>query len=361
MKAAVCRAFGALLTVEDITLAPPGPGEIKVKVAVCAICHSDIHYIEGAWGGALPAVYGHEAAGVVQEVGAGVAHLAPGDHVVVTLIRSCGRCLSCAEGAPVFCETTFPLDARSPLTADDGAAITHGLRTGAFAEYVVVDQSQAVAIPKDVDLASASVIACAVITGIGAVTNTAGVRPGESVVVIGTGGVGLNAIQGALLAGASPIIAVDLSESKLAAARGFGATHTIDSRNEDVAARVRKYTGGRRADWVFVTVGAKVAVEQALGLMRRNGGVVIVGMPASGVTATFDPGCIAADGQRILGSKMGSSRIQIDVPRIVDLYRQGRVKLDELVTGRYPLERINEAIASVNRGEALRNVIVFDA
>jgi Zn-dependent alcohol dehydrogenase len=278
---------------------------------------------------------------------------------VVTLIRSCGSCHFCARGEPVFCETKFPLDEQGPLRARDGESIAQGLRTGAFAEYAVVDASQAVAIPRSMPLDRASLLACGVITGVGAVINTAAVKAGSSVVVIGTGGVGLNSVQGAALAGASPIIAVDLSDAKLAAARAFGATHTVNPRTDDLDSRIRALTGGRRADYVFVTVGAKAAVEQALGLMRRAGTVVIVGMPASGVTAAFDPGWLAADGQHIIGSKMGSSRIQIDVPKLIELYGQGRLKLDELITARYPLERINEAVAGVTRGEALRNVIVF--
>jgi Zn-dependent alcohol dehydrogenase len=358
MKAAVCRAFGEHLAIEDVDLAAPGAGEIRVKVAACAICHSDIIFAQGGWGGTLPAVYGHEAAGIVEDIGAGVSHVRPGDHVVVTLIRFCGQCPSCSGGAQVFCEAVFPLSRQSPLSVG-GAPVVHGLGTGAFAEYVVVEASQAVAIPRDIPLDVASLLACGVLTGVGAVTNTAGVRAGESVVVIGTGGVGLNVVQGALLVGASPIIAVDLSASKRAAALSFGATHAVDPASGDLADQIRAANGGRLADWVFVAVGAKRAIEQATSLMRRGGGMVIVGMPASGVMASFDPGWLAADGQRILGSKMGSARVRIDVPRLIDLYRQGRLKLDELITDRYPLERINEAIASVTRGEALRNVIVF--
>ncbi|HKN26800.1 MAG TPA: zinc-binding dehydrogenase, partial [Roseiarcus sp.] len=202
-------------------------------------------------------------------------------------------------------------------------------------------------------------IACGVITGMGAVVNTAGVKAGSSVVVIGYGGVGLNSIQGARLAGASPIIAVDIEPGKLAAAREFGATHTINAKTETVEDRVKALTSGRKADWVFVTVGVKGAAEQGASLMKRNGGTVLVGMPPSGVTATIDPGRLAADGQRILGSKMGSARPLIDVPKIVALYREGRLKLDEFITGRYPLERINDAVASSRSGAALRNVIVF--
>jgi S-(hydroxymethyl)glutathione dehydrogenase / alcohol dehydrogenase len=358
-RAAVCRAFGKPLRVETVELGDPGPGEVLIRTAACAICHSDIFYIDGAWGGELPAVYGHEAAGVVEAVGEGVTRLKVGDHVVATLIRNCGFCPACAEGAPVFCEEVFPLDRATPLHDEDGKPIVHGLRTGAFAEHMVVDQSQAVAIPRDVPLDSAALIACGVLTGMGAVVNTAGVKAGSSAVVIGCGGVGLNSIQGARLAGASPIIAVDIERAKLAAAREFGATEKINAKSEDVAERVKALTGGRKADWVFVTVGVKGAAEQGASLMKRNGATVLVGMPPSGVLATIDPGAIAADGQRILGSKMGSARPAIDVPMIVRLYREGRLKLDELISGRYRLESINEAVASSRSGAALRNVIVF--
>jgi len=360
MRAAVCRAFGQPLVIEEVSLAAPGPGEIKVKVAACAICHSDILYAEGGWGGTLPAVYGHEAAGRVVEVGSGVRGLAEDDHVVVTLIRSCGQCRSCAQGHPVTCETRFALDARSPLTGAQGESLTHGLRTAGFAEYVVVEASQAVAIPKEIPLDAASLLACGVITGFGAVVNTAAVRPGDSVVVIGAGGVGLNAVQGAALAGAKTVIALDVVESKLKAARDFGATHALKANDPTARDQVFAVNGGRGADHVFVTVGAKKAFEQAFGLAARSGAVVLVGMPATGVMTEIDPGNIAGDNQRILGSKMGGACIQVDIPNLVALYRQGRLKLDQLVSGRYPLEQINEAIASTKAGAALRNVIVFE-
>jgi S-(hydroxymethyl)glutathione dehydrogenase/alcohol dehydrogenase len=358
-RAAVCRAFGAPLAIETIELSPPGPGEVLIKTAACAICHSDIFYMDGAWGGELPAVYGHEAAGVVEAVGPGVTRLKAGEYVVATLIRNCGFCPACTEGAPVFCEEVFPLDKATPLRDGEGKPVVHGLRTGAFAEHILVDASQAVAIPKDMKLDSAALIACGVLTGMGAVVNTANVRAGSSVVVIGCGGVGLNSVQGARLAGCDPIIAIDVEAKKLAVAREFGATHTINARGENVEGRVKELTGRRKADWVFVTVGAKGAAEQGVSLMKRNGGTVLVGMPPSGVAATVDPGWLAADGQKILGSKMGSARPLIDVPKIVALYREGRLKLDELITGRYPLERINDAVASSRSGAALRNVIVF--
>ena len=360
MKAAVCREFGKPLVIEDLNLAPPGPGEIRVKLAACAICHSDIHFAEGAWGGDLPAVYGHEAAGVIEETGPDVATLQRGDHVVVTLIRSCGHCHYCARGEPFVCETQTALDETSPLSAADGSPMVHGLRTGAFAEYALVHDSQAVAIPKEVPLDRASLLACGVITGLGAVMNTAGVRPGADVAVIGVGGVGLNSIQGAAIAGARRIIAVDIVPSKLEAAMRFGATHTVDGKDENAAREVRALTERRGADYVFVTVGARPAIEQALRMIGSAGTVVVVGIPEAGLMAEFEPARFATIGQRIIGSKMGSSSIRKDIPFLVSLYQQGRLKLDELITGRYPLDDINEAIASVKSGEALRNVIVFD-
>ena len=360
MRAAVCREFGQPLAIEELDLARPQGSEIRVRMRACAICHSDVHLIEGAWGGSLPAVFGHEAAGVVEEVGPLVTALEPGDHVVVTLIRSCGTCVFCAAGQPVFCETTFPLDRAGPLTDRSGAPVRQGLRTAGFAEAVVVEASQAVAIPADVPFDVASLLACGVITGAGAVINTAAVEAGSTVVVIGTGGVGLNAVQGAAISGAREIVAIDVSDDKLAAAAVFGATRTVNSLREDPAEAVAAATGGRRADYVFVAVGAAAAIRQGLGLMRRGGTTVIVGMPASGVMSEFDPVALADDGQRIIGSKMGAARIQVDIPNLLTLYRQGRLKLDELITGRYALDDINDALASVVRGEALRNVIVFD-
>jgi Zn-dependent alcohol dehydrogenase len=360
MQAAVCRAFGEPLLIEEVALDAPGIGEVAVDLAACAICHSDITFADGGWGGQLPAVYGHEAAGVVREVGQGVANVRPGDHVVVTLIRSCGHCGSCTQGVPVTCETAFPRDTASPLRRPNGDALAQGLRTAAFAESVVVDASQVVVIPPSIPLDSASLLACGVITGFGAVTNTAALRPGATAVVIGAGGVGLNSVQGAAISGARMVIALDLVERKLAAARRFGATHTVNAGAPDAVEQVRGLTGGRGADYVFVTVGAKAAIPQAFGMTARSGTIVLVGMPASGVTVAVDPGDIAHNNLRVLGSKMGGARIQADIPRLVTLYRERRLKLDELISGRYPLAKINEAIASARSGEALRNVIVYE-
>lgn len=360
MKAAVCREFGKPLAIEDITLSEPSSGEVRVAMKACAICHSDIFYADGAWGGELPAVFGHEAAGIVESVGDNVDNVRPGDHVIVTLIRNCGHCHSCAAGSQVLCEEVFPLDEKSPITGGSGEPVKHGLRTGAFAEKVLVHSSQVITIDKDIPFDSASLLACGVITGFGAVTNTAGVRPGETVAVIGCGGVGLNSIQGAAISGAAAVIAIDLADSKLNAAKNLGATHGFNPATCDAREEVMALTGGRGVDYVFVTVGAKPAFDSAFGYITRSGTVVLVGMPPSGLAVSYDPETMTSWNQKIIGSKMGEARIDRDIPALISLYRDGRLKLDELVTARYPLEKINEAIAATKSGEAIRNVIQFD-
>lgn len=359
VKAAVCRAFGKPLTIEDVTIAAPRAGEVEVDVRAVAICHSDISYAEGAWGGDLPAVFGHEAAGVVRRTGKGVTSVKPGDHVVVTLIRYCGECHYCNRGSQVMCEEVFPLDRKGPIKGADGSPIHQSMRSGAFAERVVVHESQMVAIPRTMPFASASLLACGVITGYGAVVNTAHVKAGESVVVVGCGGVGLNAIQGAAHAGAAKIIGLDVAPSKLKDAKRFGATHAINPLEEDAAARIMKLTRGRGVDYVFVTVGAIAAFEGAFNYITKMGRVVVVGMPPTGVMASYDPGTLAAWNQGVIGSKMGDAIISRDIPALARAYRKGTLKLDELVSNTYPLEAINEAIAEVRTGSVKRNVIVF--
>ena len=359
MKAAVLREFGKPLVIEELEIGAPAEGEIKVKMAACAICHSDIIFADGGWGGEVPMVLGHEAAGVVTELGPAVKGIALGDHVVVTLIKSCGHCFYCDQGHHTSCETDMSRGS-SLLSDKDGNNVIQALNTGAFAEEVVVDQSQVVVIPKEIPLESASLLACGVITGLGAVTNTAEVPAGSSVVVIGTGGVGLNSLQGAHLSGAHPVIALDLSDSKLEAALEFGATHAINPKRDDAVEMVRSLTNGRGADYVFVAAGSGPAIDQGLQLIGATGTFVMVGMPPTGVMTEIEMTNIAAASQTIKGSKMGSIRLQSDLPRLVEMYQSGRLKLDELITGRYSLDQINEAIESSKKGEALRNVIIFD-
>lgn len=359
MKAAVCREFGKPLEIEDLVIAEPEAGEVKVKLAACAICHSDLIFMDGGWGGTLPMVLGHEASGIVEAVGEGVVNISVGDRVLVTLLRSCGHCGDCESGEPYICGTSFPIDTDSRLSSASGEKIGQGLKTGAFAETVVTDQSQIVVIPDTVPLDSAALLSCGVITGLGAVVNTAQVEYGSSVVVIGCGGVGLNSVQGAALVNAYPIIALDLVDSKLEAALEFGASHALNPRANDTDQKIRELTNGRGADYVFVAAGSPKAFEQGLDMLSPSGTLVIVGMPPTGQTIAVEAGNVAGAGQKIIGSKMGSTRLRIDIPKLVSLYERGHLKLDELITGRYPLEDINHAIDEVRADKALRNVILF--
>lgn len=359
IRAAVCRSFGAPLSIETISLAAPGPGEVRVRIAAVAICHSDVSYVDGEWGGDLPAVYGHEAAGTIVEVGDGVG-FEEGTPVVVTLIRSCGECPRCQKGAEVACRTGFLLDNQSPLSDLDGHPIAHGMRAAAFAEEVVVHASQIVPVPPEVPMDCASLLACGVITGVGAVLNTARVEPASTVVVLGCGGVGLNVVQGAVLARAATIVAVDLHEAKRDLATRLGATDVADAASGSVEELVAELTDGAMADYVFVATGAPAALVEAEALVGSMGAVVIVGMPAVGVSGRFDPGLLAGRNQRILGSKMGTSVIARDIPILVQRYQDGELDLDGLISRRFALDQIDEAMDEVRSGTALRNVIVFD-
>ncbi|RKT34931.1 Zn-dependent alcohol dehydrogenase [Roseovarius halotolerans] len=357
IKAAVCHQFGQPLVIEDVRLRAPDMGEIEVTLDAVAICHSDISYADGAWGGSLPAVYGHEAAGRISATGAGVTGLATGDPVVVTLIRACGACPSCGAGRPTGCEAPRDGD-HGPLSTIDGGTLHQAMACGAFAEKIVVHHSQAVKIPGDMAMDAASLLACGVITGVGAVVNAAALRAGQDVVVIGAGGVGLNAIQGARIAGARRIVAVDMNADKLEDAIAFGATDTVlAAQDQPWNAAIKAM--GRGADAVLVTVGAAPVYDQAPNYLAPGGKVIMVGMPASGAFSSFEAGNLAAAGQSMIGSKMGDVVIARDIPWMIDLYRQGRLKLDELISNRWRLDQINEAIADTRSGSARRNVIML--
>ena len=355
VRAAVCRAFGEPLTIEDLELAAPGAGEVEVTLGACAICHSDIAYAEGAWGGDLPMVYGHEAAGAISAVGPMVSGFDKGDRVIVTLIKSCGACESCGKGKPAICKNTMPAH---PLSTTSGDTIGQAMNCGAFAEKVVVHQSQIAAIPEDMPFDAASLLSCGVITGVGAVVNAAKLAPGEDVVVIGAGGVGLNAIQGARIAGARRIVAVDMLPEKLDDARAFGATDGIVLGDKAPGEALQGILN-EGADAVFIAVGAIPAFDAAPEFLKPGGRAVMVGMPPDGKMATYEPAAMASLGQSILGTKMGDTVLARDIPWLTDLYRQGRLKLDELISGRWSLDQINEAIADTKSGKARRNVIVF--
>jgi Zn-dependent alcohol dehydrogenase len=357
IKAAVCREFNAPLTIEEVELRGPQMGEVEVEIEAVAICHSDISFWQGGFGGALPAVYGHEAAGTVLSVGDGVVGIKPGDAVCVTLIHACGHCTSCQSGKPTICETPVDNLGNSPISTPEGEPVFKAMASGAFAEKVVVDQSQLCVIPDDMAKDVAALISCGVVTGVGAAVFAADIQVGQDVVVIGAGGVGLNAIQGARIAGARRIVAVDTLPEKLEAAKEFGATDGVLAEGKPWA-EVKKILG-RGADAVLVTVGVAAVFDQAPRYLGWGGKVVMVGLPHGDKTASYSPLIMASQGQGIVGSKMGDMVIKRDIPWIVDMYKQGRLKLDELISGRWTLDQINEAIEDTKSGAARRNVIIM--
>ena len=358
MKAAVCYEIGKPLVIEEIKLDPPKQGEVKVKMAATAICHSDIHFFKGELPGKLPFVAGHESAGYVEEVGKGVTGFKPGDTVVISLMISCGKCKYCLTGRSHMCNAVWPMDTETRMHNKKGQDLAMILRTASFADYTIVDQSQLVKIPADMPLDRASLLACGVITGFGAAVNRAKVKPMSSCVIIGVGGVGLNAVQGAAISGAYPVIAVDISDKKLQAAKIFGATHTVNSSKEDPVKKIQELTGGG-ADYVFVTVGNVNAIVQGVAMSGPRGMTVIVGLPKFTDSLNLSPFSFIKDERVLTGGYMGSTQLHTEIPKLVALYKGGILKLDELITARCRLDEINKAIDLVVKGEALRNVIVF--
>lgn len=360
MRAAVCREFGKPFILEDVALALPASDEVTVRLCATSICHSDIIYAEGGWGGDLPAVYGHEAAGIIESAGSSIGDVAPGDHVVVTMVRSCGTCACCSRGLRGCCTQEFGHGDGSKITDESGKPIHQGLKTAAFAERTTVHRSQIVKIDCDLPFDVAAVLACGVITGYGAVAHSAAMRPGTKVVVIGAGGVGLNCIQAACIGDADRIVAVDRTSSRLEAALTFGASHGINALTDDPVDAVFDLTEGHGADYVFMAVGAKAAIEAALSMLAPGGAAVLVGIPENGVSTSFDPTALVSGSRRIIGTKLGDADIERDIPALIDLYHRGKLKLDELITSRFSFEMINQAIASAKEGEGLKTVIQFD-
>ncbi len=358
MKAAVLYEYKKPLVVEELDIESPHKGEVKVKIVATAVCHSDIHFMNGDLPGQLPFVPGHESAGFVDEVGEGVTNVKKGDQVVVSLLRSCGECKYCKTGLPSMCNAQWPLDTESRWKNKKGEPVYHGLRVASFAEYAIVDKSQVVIIPADMPMDRAALLACGVITGYGAVVNRAKVRPSKSVAVIGVGGVGLNAIQGASISGAYPVIAVDMLDNKLEAAKGFGATHVVNASKGDPVEKVKEMTDGYGADYVIITVGVTPAIVQAVAMLGRQGTAVIVGLATEMLSVS--PMDIIDSEKVITGSFMGTTNLSQDIPKLIALYKAGILKLDELITAHYPLDKINDAIDAVNKGQALRNIITFD-
>ena len=364
MRAVVFTEVGTPVEVLDVELAPPKAGEVKVRVAAAGVCHSDLHIWRGDWPRTTPCVLGHEGSGVVVEVGAGVTDLREGDPVVLSWVAPCGECRYCRAGHEARCQLAAtvvgPLgvlnDGTSRLSRD-GETVFHYLGTSSWAEYAVVPASGAIKVRADAALDVVSLVGCAVATGVGAVLNTAQVEEGATVVVIGCGGVGLSIVQGARLAGASRIVAVDLLAAKTDVALTMGATDAVVASSGDVVAAILDLVPDG-VDYAFDGIGHTTTTEQAIGVLGLGGAAVVVGLPAAGRRASFEPLVLAEGDQRILGSNYGSVRPARDIPWLVDQYVEGRLQLDELVTARRPLEDAADALAQLEGGGVLRTLLV---
>ena len=359
MKAAVLREVDRPLEVEEIQIDKPGPREILVRTGATGVCHSDLHFVEGLYAIAMPAVLGHEAAGTVETVGDLVTYVKPGDRVIFCLSVFCGHCERCLSGRPVLCSRTDVVRGPNdpPRLSQGDEPLTQMALLGSFAEQMLVHENSVVKVDDDLPFEQLALIGCGLTTGLGAALNTAKVEPGSTVAVIGCGGVGLNIIQGARLAGALRIIDVDAVETKLAMAMDFGATDVVDASSGDVAKRIRDLTDGG-VDYSFEAIGKKETAEQAFSMLRFGGTATIVGMIPEGTKIELDGPSFLKE-KRIQGSSMGSNRFRTDMPRYIEFYKQGRLKLDELVTQRLKLDQVNDAFADMKQGHVARSVITF--
>jgi S-(hydroxymethyl)glutathione dehydrogenase / alcohol dehydrogenase len=355
---------GRPFVIEELTLDDPRQGEVLIRIAASGVCHSDYHVMTGTTKHPMPCVCGHEGAGIVEAVGAGVTRVRPGDHVVLSWAPDCGHCFYCQHGKPNLCDTfVAPIWAGTMLDGTPrlhwkGQPVYHYCGLASFAPYAVVPQESCIPIRKDVPLNVASLVGCGVATGVGAAMYTAMVRPGESVVVYGCGGVGLNILQGAALCGAAAIIAVDTNEAKMELARKFGATHTLMA-DTTTLQNIRDLTGGRGADHVFEAVGAPSIQEAALDAVRPGGTLTLVGLSPMG-TGTNLPGALITRQEKVIkGSYYGSVNPSRDFPLLIDLYMAGKLNLDSLISKAYPLEEINTAYDAMLSGEVARGIIVF--
>ena len=363
-KAVICREWNKPVSVETVSIESPRRGEVMIKVAACGVCHSDLSATNGTIPLPPPMVLGHEAAGHVVEVGEGVSDLQIGDTVVVSWVSVCGRCPYCIAGRPALCDNgqkaamTLP-DGTRRLKDSKGLELGHMVGVAVMAEYATLPCENVVKIDKDIPLDKAALVGCAVMTGVGAAINTAKVAPGSTVAVIGAGGIGLNVIQGAALAGARQIIAIDLADKKLELAQQFGATHCVNpSRDGDVVAKVMAMTGGG-VEYSFECIGLGTTVAQAYGMLRKGGMAVVVGVSKMADNVTLGTFMMPFQEKILTGSMYGSARPSTDFPKLLELYKSHRLKLDELVTATYKIDDINRAFADMQSGVNARGVIIF--
>ena len=363
MRAAVLNEQPGMLHVEELGVDKPAPNEVLVRVVGAGLCHSDLHFMEGTFRTPMPAVMGHESAGIVEAVGSDVTYCRPGDHVVCCLSIFCGQCRQCLSGHPYRCvnpeATSRPTNAAPRLRKADGTAVEQMARLGGFAELMLVHQNALVTITKDMPLDRAALIGCGILTGTGAVFRTAKVEPGARVCVIGAGGIGLAAIQGARIAGAGQIVVVDVSDTKLEIARQMGGTELVNaSAVDNVVAAVKDLTGGG-VDYSFEAIGLKATAEQAFNMLDTGGTATVIGMVPPRQTLEIR-GIDLLSEKRIQGSMMGSNQFRTDIPVLIRMYMDGRLKLDEMVSARLALDEVNEGYAAMKRGDVSRQVIVFN-
>ena len=360
MKAAVLREVDRPLEVEEVRIDKPGAREVLVRTGATGVCHSDLHFIEGKYAITMPAILGHEAAGTVEAVGEQVSYVRPGDRVILCLSVFCGHCEMCLSGRPVLCSKTDVVRTpqEPPRLSQGDTPLTQFALLGSFAEQMLVHEHSVVKVREDIPFEQLALIGCGVTTGLGAALNTAKVEPGSTVAVIGCGGVGLNCIQGAALAGALRIIAVDAVETKLTLAQDFGATDVVDASGGAVAEKIRNLTDGG-VDYSFEAIGKKETAEQAFEILRPGGTATIIGMIPRGTKIELDGASFLRE-RKIQGSSMGSNRFRTDMPRYIEFYRQGRLKLDQLVSQRMKLSQVNQAFEDMKQGHVARSVITFD-
>ena len=353
----IASSKGAPVSVTKIIVPDPGPGEALVRVQACGVCHTDLHYREGAINDDFPFLLGHEASGIVESVGAGVENVIPGDFVIIAWRAPCGACRSCVRGRPWYCFASR--NASQPMTLADGSPLSPALGIGAFAELTLVDAGQAVKVSADASPAAAGLVGCGVMAGLGAAVNTGGVGRGDSVAVFGCGGVGNAAIAGSRLAGAHTIIAVDIDDRKLGWARDFGATHTINARSTDPVEAIRGLTGGNGVNVAIEAVGNPVTFEQAFYSRDHAGTVVLVGVPSPDMKIELPLLEVFGRGGSVKSSWYGDCLPTRDFPMFIDLYLQGRLDLDRFVSGTIGIGDVEEAFHMMERGEVLRSVVVF--